>query len=93
MFEAGYDWSAFALGFGAALLLALVIRWRAANRRRQDMTAPPKFAQTQPVLSEELKRKVRLLRAQGRLIEAIKLVREATGLGLKEAKDAVEALT
>lgn len=29
---------------------------------------------------------------QGRKIEAIKLVREATGLGLKEAKDAVEAL-
>jgi hypothetical protein len=27
----------------------------------------------------------------GRKIEAIKIVREATGLGLKEAKDAVEA--
>ena len=27
----------------------------------------------------------------GRLIEAIKIVREATGLGLKEAKDVVEA--
>ncbi|MDP3701140.1 MAG: ribosomal protein L7/L12 [Hylemonella sp.] len=29
--------------------------------------------------------------ASGQKIEAIKLVREATGLGLKEAKDAVEA--
>lgn len=29
--------------------------------------------------------------SQGRTIEAIKIVREATGLGLKEAKDAVEA--
>ncbi len=28
---------------------------------------------------------------QGNKIEAIKIVREATGLGLKEAKDAVEA--
>jgi len=29
--------------------------------------------------------------ASGRMIQAIKLYREATGLGLKEAKDAMEA--
>jgi len=34
---------------------------------------------------------VRLLHA-GKLIEAIKLVRERTGMGLKEAKDYVERL-
>jgi ribosomal protein L7/L12 len=35
---------------------------------------------------------VRALKAQDKLINAIKLYRERTGLGLKEAKDAVEAL-
>jgi ribosomal protein L7/L12 len=35
---------------------------------------------------------VRALKADGKLIEAIKAYREHTGLGLKEAKDAVEGL-
>lgn len=35
---------------------------------------------------------VAALKAQGKLINAIKLYREHTGLGLKEAKDAVEAM-
>jgi large subunit ribosomal protein L7/L12 len=35
---------------------------------------------------------VRALKAQGKLINAIKVYRERTGLGLKEAKDAVEAM-
>jgi large subunit ribosomal protein L7/L12 len=35
---------------------------------------------------------VRSLKAQGNLITAIKVYRENTGVGLKEAKDAVEAL-
>jgi large subunit ribosomal protein L7/L12 len=35
---------------------------------------------------------VRAVAASGKKIEAIKLLREQTGLGLKEAKDAVERL-
>ena len=35
---------------------------------------------------------VRSLKSNGKLIDAIKLYRENTGLGLKEAKDAVEGL-
>ena len=35
---------------------------------------------------------VAALKAQGKLINAIKLYREHTGQGLKEAKDAVEAM-
>ncbi len=35
---------------------------------------------------------VHSLAAAGRKIEAIKLYREVTGLGLKEAKDAVDAM-
>lgn len=39
-----------------------------------------------------LEARVRAIVAQGRIIEAIKVYREATGAGLKESKDAVEAL-
>ena len=35
---------------------------------------------------------VRALKQRGKLIEAIKLYRQNTGLGLKESKDAVEGL-
>ena len=35
---------------------------------------------------------IRLLKQQGKQIQAIKLMRERTGLGLKEAKDRVDAL-
>ena len=35
---------------------------------------------------------VRALKESGKLIQAIKLYRENTGLGLKEAKDAVEGM-
>ena len=46
-----------------------------------------------PAAAEPLdRRKLRRLLTAGNKIEAIKLYREATGLGLKEAKDAVEAL-
>jgi hypothetical protein len=41
-------------------------------------------------MNEELKEQVRTLLLQGNKIEAIKIYREATGLGLKESKDAVE---
>lgn len=45
-----------------------------------------------PPVSAELRRRVRELYAENKKIEAIKLIREQTGLGLKEAKDLAEAL-
>jgi ribosomal protein L7/L12 len=39
-----------------------------------------------------LRQEIQALLAQGRAIEAIKLCRERTGLGLKEAKDRVDAV-
>jgi large subunit ribosomal protein L7/L12 len=36
---------------------------------------------------------VRALKAEGNLIQAIKVYREHTGMGLKEAKDAVEGMS
>jgi ribosomal protein L7/L12 len=43
-------------------------------------------------LAQELSREVAELVSKGEKIEAIKLVRERTGLGLKEAKDIVDRL-
>src|SRR5579883_2583994 len=40
----------------------------------------------------DLQEQIRSLMAQGRKIEAIKVYREALGAGLKDAKDAVEAI-
>ena len=45
-----------------------------------------------PPVSADLQHRVRELYAEGKKIEAIKLIREQTGLGLKEAKDLSEAL-
>jgi ribosomal protein L7/L12 len=41
---------------------------------------------------DDLESRVRSLMAEGQKIEAIKLYRERTGAGLKESKDAVEAI-
>lgn len=86
----------FALGFlcGAGLVLAL----RRGGGR--DLTGPPRTlsqpnaaktvvtVRTETIADEEIRELIR----QNRKIEAIKRLRDATGLGLKEAKDAVEAL-
>ena len=55
-------------------------------------------AQTLPVLKSSalstpsLEKQIRMLLGEGNKIEAIKLFREQTGTGLKDAKDAVEAI-
>ena len=54
---------------------------------RQRRTTPPPPADHEKVLASP---DVRAAIAQGHKIEAIRLVRERTGLGLKEAKDLVE---
>lgn len=48
--------------------------------------------ESQPEANADLERQVRDLLSKGKKIEAIKLYREVTGVGLKEAKDAVEAM-
>jgi large subunit ribosomal protein L7/L12 len=50
--------------------------------------SPLAAAPVAPAYLEE----VRALRAQGKTIQAIKVYRERTGVGLKEAKDAVERM-
>lgn len=46
----------------------------------------------QPGVAVDVLTQVRQLKQDGKLIDAIKLYRQATNLGLKEAKDAVEAM-
>jgi large subunit ribosomal protein L7/L12 len=54
--------------------------------------APAGAVAATPVAGTEWMTEVRNLKVSGNLIQAIKLYREHTGLGLKESKDAVEAL-
>ena len=53
----------------------------------RSTTLPPKSSLLRQVNDSEIEQQIR----SGHLIDAIKLYREKTGVGLKEAKDAVEA--
>lgn len=59
------------------------------SRPPSGATYPPPAA---PLMDRELESQVVLLLSQHSKIEAIKLYREHTGVGLREAKDAVEAI-
>ncbi|MFD1906393.1 ribosomal protein L7/L12 [Paenibacillus rhizoplanae] len=61
-----------------------------ASSRAADIPAPL-FVQN-PELAPDLERRIRLLMAEGKKIQAIKVMREARNLGLKEAKDFVDNL-
>jgi ribosomal protein L7/L12 len=93
MMEQGYDWAAFGTGFGVALLLVLLLRWRKGGR--SDLAAPTEAAvkaQLMGGVPSVMRAQVLQMKAEGRNIEAIKLVREKTGCDLKATKDAVDAL-
>jgi ribosomal protein L7/L12 len=88
-----YDWMAFVSGFGVALLLALLLRWR--RGRRQNLAVPTQAAvkaQLAAGIPADIRAKALRLKAEGEFIEAVKLVRERTGCDLKTAKDAVDSL-
>ena len=77
----------------AGLLLGILIArsWRRPSAR--DLVQPPRARPMVRVGDERIDdEEIRGLIRQGRKIDAIKRVREKTGLGLAEAKDAVEAL-
>lgn len=78
----------------AAVLLILLVRRKGPRRigldPRRSETARPRMARAEVSLSAADLAEVADLKARGRKIEAIKLVRERAGLGLKEAKEFVE---
>lgn len=89
----------------AAFLLGLLVASRRRRQRDGQMLAQPLALVPDPVpttsaaqrvapgsVNLQLGRDLERLISAGKKIEAIKLVRERTGLGLKESKDAVERL-
>jgi hypothetical protein len=80
-----------ALGIAFLVLLLLAFRRRTGER---DLIAPPRPgpAASAPIgdVPAEVQGELRALIAAGRKIEAIKLVRASTGLGLAEAKALVD---
>jgi hypothetical protein len=95
------DWISFAIGFAFALILATVFLWLKKKKaariemRQVDRGWPerPLPLPLPPVILEgDLRAQVLLLRAEGRMIDAIKLVRSRLDCDLKSAKDAVEGL-
>lgn len=83
------------LTIGGLIILALIA---VAIARRQSSSGivtvnpTPQATQAQPVESGDLAGAVRMVLERGNKIEAVKLVRERTGLGLKEAKDFVDGI-
>lgn len=86
----------FWLLLGAAIIIAFFLG-RSARARRSGDPAGRKLqdeaeaARRFDLLSLEARTEIDSLAGQGKTIEAIKYVRERTGLGLKEAKDLVDA--
>ena len=58
--------------------------------RTGRLRLPPQ--QPQPYVAEDVLGQARRLKSDGRAIDAIKLIREHTGLGLKQAKDLYDDL-
>ena len=77
------------LGVVLLIVLAMAARRRGSGEmvERQRRSAPIARRDAQEALADP---EVAAALASGRKIEAIRLVRERTGLGLKEAKDLVE---
>lgn len=71
----------------AAVLAVVLVMWL---RRGQDIVVVPPAPPAQ--LGGDVPADVQTLLAQGKKIEAIKRVRELTGLDLKEAKDYIEGI-
>ena len=84
-----YDWTSFALGMLIGGMVALFLGWRRKRLNRSNLDKPPT---PPPSLTPELRSQILKLRAEGRVIDAIKMVRERTGCDLKSAKEAVDKL-
>jgi large subunit ribosomal protein L7/L12 len=74
-----------------AILAVMVVMVRVAGREKKpDRPKPARVVST--AVPAELQSRIRTLAAADQRIQAIKLLREATGLGLLDAKNAVDAI-
>lgn len=90
----------------AVAVIAAVLIWRYSKRKARkkpftgnvdnegtiNQDSPASKPASFSLKTNDADAEVRALMAAGQKIEAIKLVRQRTGLGLKEAKDYVERL-
>jgi hypothetical protein len=85
---------------GVVVLLLLMVALRRGRGQSDLMAAPPPATRIviapspglSVMLPPDIESQVLDYTRDGQLISAIKLVREATGLGLKEAKDLVDEM-
>lgn len=82
-----WDW----ISFGTGLLVGAVAVWRLGRRKRRplDRIAPPVPL---PPIQADVKAAVLKMRAEGRIIEAIKLVHDKAGCDLRTAKEFVDKI-
>jgi ribosomal protein L7/L12 len=83
------DWPSFLFGavIGGVLMLVLTLRRRRREAKRADLVSSPV---PMPEVSPEIRSAVLKLRAEGRSIDAVKLVRERIKVDLKTAKEIVD---
>ena len=81
------------LGLGLILVGFLIGRWTAPRERNTVVYTPPRPRAGDATLGGgEADAEIEAILRAGNKIEAIKRYREAYGTGLKDAKDAVDAL-
>lgn len=77
------------LGFGLLMGVSIVYNWKDDQKRAEELR---ERAEKTPRVSEELKEKVLAMKAKNQDIQAIKLVREETGMSLYDAKNYVDGV-
>ncbi|GGN53570.1 hypothetical protein GCM10011349_28270 [Novosphingobium indicum] len=82
------SWALVVMGAIAAFVLGWIAGRGSVDIRAGAGRPMRNYADLGPAIRTEIETAV----ADGRKIEAIKLMRDATGMGLKEAKEAVEAM-
>jgi ribosomal protein L7/L12 len=74
-----------------AVVISFILLKYVLNPKDKKLFPPSSFKGS-AVTGSSLKEKVLPLLEQGQIIQAVKMVRELTGMGLKDAKDYVDAL-
>ncbi|RBQ18813.1 hypothetical protein DP939_16495 [Spongiactinospora rosea] len=97
--ETSYDHTVAGLGpaelfviSGMLIFAVLVVIGIAAVARAAARNRPPQIPRPLPDVPHDLRSRVRALTDDGRMIHAIKLIREETAMGLKDAKLTAEAI-
>jgi hypothetical protein len=74
-----------------AMVIMSAVR-RASAGRGGGMSPRQAYSRPLPPLPVDLQERARALCLEGKTVHAVKLIRDETGLGLKEAKDLADAL-